>query len=501
MSLAEDVELHVAAGFSGIWVVTDEQDPAEEEISKLTKDKDWRLLGWDADRGLSIDGRLNSDGPDVVSAVHALLVSKPDTEDHRTLLVVRNLHHFLGADQPAIRQAVANAIYEGKAEGCSLIVLSPSLDIPTELRRLFVVLHHALPTGDELLEVAKGVEGVELPTGDDLIRLKEAAAGLTRYEAEGAFALSMIEHEKLVPASVFEIKAQSLEKDGLLKLIRGKKTFADLGGMQNLKQFCTQVLRPRENRVGLAKGVLLTGIAGTGKSAFAEALGNETGRPVLSLNLSSMFSKYIGDSESNLRRALASADAMAPCIMLVDEIEKGVAGAGGGAQDGGVTTRLFGELLKWMQEHESDCFVLGTSNDLEKLTSISGGAMARAERFDAIFYSDVPNREEKDLIWKIYRGMFKIPAEDANPKDVEWTGAEIRQCCRLADLRGISLEQSSRSIVPISAVAAEQIGRMRAWASKNAQSVSYDGTFSVNGQPNASAPTRRVGKSPAKGAV
>jgi hypothetical protein len=152
----------------------------------------------------------------------------------------------------------------------------------------------------------------------------DAAAGLTRSEAEGAFALSLIRHDALQPEAVWELKAQALKRQALLTLTRTGETFAQLGGLTALKDFCRRALQP--GRSVRPRGALLLSPPGCGKSAFCRALGQEVGRPVLTLDLGALYGSLVGETERNVRRALACVDALAPAILFVDELDKGLAG-------------------------------------------------------------------------------------------------------------------------------------------------------------------------------
>src|SRR5262249_34418535 len=162
-------------------------------------------------------------------------------------------------------------------------------------------------------------------------------------------------------------------------LHRGVDRFDSLGGLNNLKDFCRRALRPGQSVK--PRGVLLLGVPGSGKSCFAKALGNETGRPTLTLDIGALYGSLVGATEANVRQALRIADAMAPCILYTDEIEKGLSGVGGQG-DSGVSTHLFGTILTWLAEHESDVFFIGTANDISKLPP----EFTRAERLDGVFF-------------------------------------------------------------------------------------------------------------------
>ena len=165
----------------------------------------------------------------------------------------------------------------------------------------------------------------ELPEGDELDTVLDAASGLTRYEAEAAFSLTWFARERSGPQSIWELKSQMLKKSGLLTLHRGSESFADLGGLDALKSFCTRAMRRQgeANPLKRPRGVLLLGVPGTGKSQFCKALGNETGRPTLTLDIGSLMGSLVGQTEANIRQALKIADAMAPCVLMIDEVEKG----------------------------------------------------------------------------------------------------------------------------------------------------------------------------------
>ena len=168
----------------------------------------------------------------------------------------------------------------------------------------------------------------------------------------------------------------------------------------------------------------------------------------------------VGQTEQNVRRALKTIDAMAPCVCFVDEIEKGLAGSQGHQGDSGVSARLFGSLLTWLNDHTSDVFFVATSNDVSRLPP----EFARAERFDALFFLDLPGRQQKDDVWSMYGHAFGVDVTK-RPDDYRWTPAEIRACCRLASLLDVSVKEASKHIVPVASTGAEAVSKLRQWAS------------------------------------
>jgi SpoVK/Ycf46/Vps4 family AAA+-type ATPase len=183
---------------------------------------------------------------------------------------------------------------------------------------------------------------------------------------------------------------------------------------------------------------------------------------------------------------------MAPCILMIDEVEKALAGATSGASgDSGVSARMFGFLLTWLNDHESDVFVVCTANDVSKLPP----EFARAERFDAVFFLDLPGVQERRAIWNLYVAQFELDPKQPKPVDADWTGAEIKACCRLAALLDVSLLEAAQNVVPVARTAAESVERLRAWASGRCLSADVPGIYQRNGTP-ALKPSRKVSRDP-----
>jgi hypothetical protein len=488
-SLVEQMNDYVRAGFAGIWIQTSEPDEAEREIARHAATSKWTVVAWDIATGLRAgNSPVGDTGGDPLAALRALPSGSGGKQT--TLLLLHNFHRFLA--NPEVSQAVFVNLVAGKQRGNFLVVLSPTVQIPAELEKLFVVVEHALPDRQQLERIAHELlcdDATSMPRGEELARILEAASGLTRYEAEGAFALSVARHNRIRPEVIWELKAQLLRKNNLLTLHRGPERFESLGGLQNLKDFCRRALL--SGKPVKPRGILLLGVPGSGKSAFCKALGNETGRPTLMLDIGALLGSLVGQSEANLRQALRIAEAMAPCILYCDEIEKALGGVGSQG-DSGVSTRMFGTLLTWLSDHEADVFFVGTSNDISRLPP----EFARAERFDGVFFLDLPNVAERDAIWALYRQHFGIPDKQARPDDSAWTGAEIRACCRLAALLDVPLTQAAKNVVPVAVTAAEQVERLRTWATGRCLSSGNPGIF---GREEESTPkaVRRIQRGPA----
>jgi hypothetical protein len=490
-TLTEQITEYVNAAFTGLWIQTHEPDEAEREIVEHGLRQHWALAAWDVAAGLRRPGDRNAGQDQAAGDPLAALRALPALaeKDGTAVLLLHNFHRFL--NNPEVSQTVFAQLVAGKQQRTFLVVLSPVVQIPVELEKLFVVVEHTLPDREQLHRIARELTSDspgDLPQGEALARVLDAAAGLTRYEAEGAFALSLTRHGALRPEAVWELKAQALKKNNLLTLHRGGERFDGLGGLANLKDFCRKALRP--GRPVEARGVLLLGVPGTGKSAFAKALGAEAGRPTLVLDVGALYGSLVGATEANVRQALKVADALSPAVIFLDEVEKALSGLGGSG-DGGGATRPFGTLLTYLSDRTADTFVVGTCNDISKLPP----EFARAERWDAVFFLDLPTAAERDAIWALYRKQYGIPDGQSRPDDTSWTGAEVKSCCRLAALLDVPLTQAALSVVPVAVTAAEQVERLRAWASGRCLSASAPGVYRRDGAP-APRPSRRVQRDP-----
>jgi hypothetical protein len=485
MNLIQQLADYVNAAFSGLWVHTCEPEEAEREILQAARQRGWTIAAWDIARGLRLPG---SDKPTADTAGEPLAPVKAlaalAQKEGSALLLLHNYHRFF--QNPEVVQQTFNVLVAGKQQRTFVVILSPVVQIPPELEKLIVVIEHSLPERDHLQRIAQELVSdhpEDMPEGQNLQRILDAAAGLTRYEAEGAFALSLTRHNALRPDCVWEIKTQTLRKNGLLTLHRGDERFDTLGGLVAVKDFCLRALAPQK-RVR-PRGILLLGVPGSGKSAFAKALGNETGRPTLVLDVGNLLGSLVGQSEQNIRQALRIADAMSPCVLFLDEVEKALSGVGSQG-DNGVSTRLFGSFLTWLSDHTSDVFVIATANDISKLPP----EFSRAERFDGVFFLDLPTTAEKDSIWQLYRRLFEVPPGQARPDDTDWTGAEIRACCRLASLLDVPLTQAARNVVPVAVTAMESMQKLRTWATGRCLSASQPGIFGKEEGAGIKAPRR-----------
>ena len=277
MTLAERLSEYVRACFTGIWVQSFEHDDAIVEIARLCRQQQWSLATWDIDRGLSVVGPTRARTPRSAHLTRwprSRQSARWPRQMGTALLVLRNFHRFLGSVE--VVQALDTAIAAGKQNRTILVILSPVLQIPSELDRQFVVLEHDLPPREQIQQIARSIatEPGELPDDEGLGAVLDAAAGLTRVEAENAFSLSLIRHGRVTPDVLWELKGQTLKKSGLMTIHRGGETFADLGGLDALKAFCRRSLVGKPgSSLARPRGVLLLGVPGTGKSGVLQGPG------------------------------------------------------------------------------------------------------------------------------------------------------------------------------------------------------------------------------------
>ena len=389
----------------------------------------------------------------------------------------------------------------------TIFFVSPELIIPESLQKEITIFDFPLPTLDEIkaklnsmLNQNKSVQSSL--NEEDKDKLCKAALGLTLQEAESAFALAMINDGKLCLKdlnTVMEEKVQVIKKTGILEFVRSEYTMKDIGGLDNLKNW----LLKRNNSwseqakrycIPSPKGVLVTGVPGCGKSLTAKAMSTIWQLPLLKLDFSKMFSGLVGGSEENMRRALATAEAVAPSILWIDEIEKGLSGIGS-TGDSGVSSRLFGQFLTWMQEKESPVFVIATANNISNLPP----ELLRKGRFDEIFFVDLPTLNERKEIIKLHLQKRlkdkEVASEILEMKNVctelakrteGFIGSEIEQvvisalCDAFFENRSLKFDDLVKNIeitVPLSTTQREQILALRAWA--NIRAVSATKTASM----------------------
>lgn len=491
------IDLLIRARYPLLYLVSWEEQRVEAMLARLAKNHGKDLFTWSITRGLRkvAGGRapVASSSSEKPLGAFAAIMQLQDP----AVVVLKDLHPFL--DEPEVVRGLRELAHYLKRTFTTAIVLSPVLKIPPELEKEITVVDVPLPTFGELCHLLGEIVALVKQSGratvdleDDRVdELVRAAQGLTLAEAENVFARAIADDGKLDAsdiAMVLEEKRQVVRKSGLLEYFPVSHGLEGIGGLELLKEWLVRrraAFGEAARRFGLPepKGILLLGVQGCGKSLTAKAVAAEWRLPLLRLDVGRIFSSFVGSSEQNLRRAIGVAESVAPVVLWIDEVEKGLSGvASSGAGDSGVTARVFGNLLTWLQEKTSPVFVVATANRIDLLPP----EFLRKGRFDEIFFVDLPSEPERAEIFRIH---LRAKGRDPEAFDVDaltdlssgWSGAEIEQAvvAGLYDAfsEGVELTQAHldlalRAAVPLSRTMADEIDRVRSWAVTRARPAS-----------------------------
>ncbi len=489
---------YLRAGYPGIYIVSSEEARLEAELKSLAGLLNYRLYAWSVTEGL-VD-TTNGNVRDAQEPVQVMSVL--DELPENSLLLLRDFHQFIEDANPVLTRALKDRLRVCKTKGKAVILLGCRAVLPPELEHEFVVVTFALPGKDQLgLVLDQIAASANLPTPDGQLRelLLDCASGLTTTEAENAFALAVVETGGLSPQVVAREKASAVRKNRLLELWSSATSLDQIGGLDQLKQWLVQRKdafghEARQYRLPTPKGLLIVGIPGSGKSLTAKATATVFNRPLLRLDAGRLFAGLVGQSEANLRSVIGTVEAIAPCVLWIDELEKGFSGArSSGLTDGGTASRVFGAFLSWLQEKTAPVFVVATANDISQLPP----ELLRKGRFDELFFIDLPNQQERHAIWRIQIAKYGRDPErfdlQALAQATEgWTGSEIEQAfidalydgfSRREEPTDLSIAAQLNQLVPLSRLMAEQISALRQWAKGRARPAT---------KPVAESPTRRI---------
>ena len=398
---------YIDAGFPIIYINTFEEDKVDSLIPEISSGKE--VYEWNETNGY-IDFETKTPLQEDCSLERMLdQLKTPDLLD-RKILIFKDITSYL--DDPRIVSKVkglARMINQGV--DATVIIVSSVLVIPKDIEKYVTILEMDYLNTDEIKTIIRVFVKDNLNHQVDEKLIEEFAfafKGLTEFEILNLLALSYADDGDLTRKDlrlIFDQKQQMIKKAGILEMIPLKETIDDIGGLENLKAWFIKKAKVYKNMnnakkygVDMPKGVLIAGVPGCGKSLNAKAAANLFEVPLLRLDMGRLMGKYVGESEGNLRSAIALAEAISPCVLWIDELEKafsGIGGSGGGAE---VTNRLFGNFLTWMQEKESPTFVVATANDITQLPP----ELLRKGRFDEIFYVGLPNKEEREKIFNIH---------------------------------------------------------------------------------------------------
>jgi hypothetical protein len=479
---------YARAGFAGLFLCTPEEARAEAIVKAAADELSRPLHAWSITEGLvaTTSGSVRS-CPDPVAALERV-----DALEGSSVVLLRDFAACLAENDPVVVRKLRDTLRLAKVSGKLLVILGVWKQLFPELEREITRLDLPLPDGEELGQVLDGIlQSASLGelNPDTREATLAAAGGLTTLEAENAFALSVIETGSIEPSLIAREKAQALKKSGVLEVVETTESLASIGGLDALKSWLLQrreafTKRARDYGLPVPKGMLVLGVPGTGKSLTAKATASVFGVPLLKLDAGRLFGSLVGQSEANLRAAIQTAEAIAPCVLWIDELEKAFAGsASSGSSDGGTSARVFGTLLNWLQEKTSPVFVVATANDISQLPP----ELLRKGRWDECWFVDLPDVRERAAIWDLV--VTKFGREKAVYDSVSLarsselhTGAEIEAAFVEAlhhafaqdrDPTELDLGEILATSVPLATSMSESIERLRHWSRGRARHASH----------------------------
>jgi hypothetical protein len=501
MNFQTELETLIRARYPILYIITSEEMRVQNAVVEIAKKRQKKVFEWSYSTGIVPAGTSIQSQKSRSAATKDPLMALDQVIEQvePAIFIFKDFHPFLTKNNFAVVRKLKEIALHLKNSFKTILLVSPVMEIPTELDKEVTVLNYPLPAREDLSELldkiiadVKQFKQVKIDldaAGRE--RLLQAALGLTLGEAENVFAKIIVKDERLTGDDVSEVfaeKQQIIRKSGLLEYYATDENFSRVGGLTVLKDWLNKraVAFTSEARAfGLPppKGILLLGVQGCGKSLCAKAVSNLWQLPLLRFDMGRMFGSLVGSSEENVRRAIAVAESIAPTVLWVDEIDKAFVGSqSSGTTDGGTTARVFGTFLTWLSEKTAPVFVVTTANDVSQLPP----ELLRKGRLDEIFYVDLPSEEERTEVFRIHlakRGRdpekFDLPSLVEASKD--FSGAEIEEAIISAlydafyekkDLATEHVLAGLRQTVPLAKTMAEKVNAQRNWAVGRARNAS-----------------------------
>jgi len=500
-----------------LYLTTPEEQRIEDGIKQICSKHDhkWDLITWDLISGLQstnsafLPVKENDrimDQLEVLTWFDNLEIPK----DNFLLLVLKDFskyfgnQHTQGQIEYRLIRNIKNIAQKCVTKNKALIIISQSFDLPNELDKYISVIDIPLPEKEhieskikDLLDKASQRKDLAEKfktkySKDELEHIVNSFRGLTLNECEQVCTYCMIKHTSLDPEAISHQKRDIIRKSGLLDWIEVNENLENIGGLNELKDWLykrTKAFTKEAVDYGLPpnpKGILLVGIQGAGKSLFARGVSSFWNFPLLKLDMGKVFSGIVGSSENNMRQVFKVAESVAPCILWLDEIDKGMSGSrSSSVSDGGTTSRVLGSWLTWMQENQSPVFIVATANDISNLPP----ELMRKGRFDEIFFVDLPSSAEREVIFNIHlnkrkRDINKFDLSTLAEESHNFTGAEIEAAIVSAMYEAFNesrefntddIVESLNEIVPLAVTMKEEIDSLKLWASERARNASNSG--------------------------
>ena len=409
LTLKEKLERYIGAHFPIIYINSYEEEKIDRIITDAIRSR--RAFEWNSALGiLDFKSKERYESIDLEKYLTSIIDNGVEDELNRRILILKDVSSYL--DNPKIislLKYISLKITQG-LDSC-IIIVAPVVVLPKELEKFTTILELEYPTESEIKnQILNFIEENELNkiSSSMLEEMSITLKGLTEYEIDSILRSAMADDGELNKEDlklVFTQKQQMIQKAGILEMIPLKEKIGEIGGLEILKAWLNrkakiyrEINKAKAFGVDMPKGVLIAGVPGCGKSLTAKVTASLFDIPLLRLDIGKILGKYVGESEENMRKAIALAEAISPCVLWVDELEKAFAGIGAGGDGNEVTVRLFGAFLTWMQEKTSSVFVIATANDITKLPP----ELMRKGRFDEIFFAGLPKPEERKKIFEIH---------------------------------------------------------------------------------------------------
>lgn len=495
----EEIEILIRARYPLIYITTWEEKRVESDLLRIATRTDKKIYSWTVTQGLV---NINVSKSALLSSESSkdLLVALDNIQrsTEPALYIIKDIHHYMN-DASVIRK-LRDLSMSLRSSFKTILIISPILKIPPELEKDISVIDYNLPSINELgllldkliNSIQNNKKNVEINVdGSGKEKLLQAATGLTLAEAESVFSKAIVSKRRIDVEDISIIlseKKQIIRKSGLLEFYPTQEDMSTVGGLDNLKSWLnkrTEAFTKKARDYGLPepKGILLLGVSGSGKSLVAKAVSSLWQLPLLRLDIGRLFSSLVGSSEENMRKTIKTAESVAPCLLWLDEIDKGFSGSGSSnVSDGGTTSRVLSSFLTWMQEKNNPVFIIATANDISRLPP----ELLRKGRFDEIFFLDLPKAEERIEIFNIHLKKRGRKSENfdlnlfASSTD-GFSGSEIEELIISAmydsfeenrEVTTADIMNTIKHAVPLSHTMKESIDQLRDWTRSRARPAS-----------------------------
>lgn len=489
MNKTQEIGNLLTAKYRLIYIDTFEEQRTISTLRDVASKLDMKLIEWSFASGIHDDSLEELGLNDPLAGDPMSILQLADDLKDDTIIVLKDYHSFL-KDAEVVR-GLKDVINEFRDKYIPIIITAPIVKLPIEIEKEVALVEFPLPDKEYIKGIVESVLKITNTSVSEekLMDTVNSCSGLTTTEIENVISKSIVTEGQIDPKFVLLEKKSIIKKNGILEYIDATEGMEDIGGIHSLKTWLKQrkaAFTDEAKEFGLPtpKGLLLTGVPGCGKSMVCKAVSNLWKMPLLKLDMGSIMNSLVGSSEENMRKVLDVSEAISPCILWIDEIEKALSGTkSSNFSDGGTTSRLFATFLSWMQDKDKPVFVIATANDLTQLPS----ELLRRGRFDDLFFVDLPDTDEREEIFRIHISKRGRDPQDFNIKTLAkeslgYSGAEIEQAiidalyeafanrAQDSDITDLSIARVLRDLVPLSKTKETDIKQLRFKASTMAKS-------------------------------